>query len=553
MTDSCGVLDVLAEQDPVRIPFENTPTIEYYHNTAPRLNANKDPLSDDYNQSFAGFIVAYIGFFLIWALTLAFFKWRGPSAKTGWLSGSRTTEFGIQEEASSSTVWFSSRRTKNETAVVETNKVVPKKQSLLLRIVLYTTILGIIAANGILYFNGLQNLSAATDAGIATVDQAEAQMKLSICLFDQTIDRFELAENNTAVLLTKANNICPLLQGQFCRAVNDPESCDGGRRVLIVDRAWDWVQDVVDQGQEAIQRARNFLTSVLESIQGGIEFFQEETSIRLRLQELRDDLNGKIEARLVDTKDQMETAALMVTLSSVLCLISTLVCIGLLVAHFLKKPFLLKIFFGLFLFITILMLVAAIANAVASFVVSDICIDDPDTRVIELLLLRIDFSSDILEFVARTILQSLAAGRCSEEPPTAFLLDSLDFVQNGMDAFDGWSGLFWGFESVQQSVCGADATSFSDVEEFMDTTINAQLKTTAVFLESAGRVLTCGFWMGLFEKGLHQAACYDGMEALATVSLVQFILVCFCMLVLTVRVALWDILEDDVRSATQRS
>lgn len=154
MTDNCGVLDVLAEQDSVRIPFENTPTIEYYHNTAPRLNTNKDPLSDDYNQSFAGFIVAYIGFFLIWALILAFFKWRGPATKTGWLSGSRTTEGGIQEEASSSTVWFSSRRTKNESAVVETNKVVPKKQSLLLRIVLYITILGIITANGILYFDG---------------------------------------------------------------------------------------------------------------------------------------------------------------------------------------------------------------------------------------------------------------------------------------------------------------------------------------------------------------------------------------------------------------
>lgn len=408
-------------------------------------------------------------------------------------------------------------------------------------------------------FYSLKNLSTATDAGLATVDQAEAQMKLSICLFDQAIDRFELAENNTEVLLNKANNICPLLQGQFCRALNDPESCgggdddDGGRRVLIVDRAWDWVQDVVGQGQDAIQLAQSFLTGVLESIQGGIEFFQEETSIKLRLQEMRDDLNGKIEARLVDTKDQMETAALMVTLSSVLCLFSTLVCIGLLVAHFLKKPFLLKIFIGMFLSITILILVAAIANAIASFVVSDICIDDPDTRVIELLLLRIDFSSNILENAAREFLESMAAGRCYEEPPTAFLLDSIDFVQNGMDAFDGWSGIFGGFESVQQSVCGADATSFSDVEQFMDTTINAQLNTTAVFLESAGRVVTCGFWMELFEKGLHQAACYDGMEALATVSLVQFILVCFCMLVLTFRVALWDILEDDERSETQRS
>jgi hypothetical protein len=147
----------------------------------------------------------------------------------------------------------------------------------------------------------------------------------------------------------------------------------------------------------------------------------------------------------------------------------------------------------------------------------------------------------------------MAAGRCYEEPPTAFLLDSIDFVKNGMDAFDGWSGIFGGFESIQQSVCGADATSFSDVEEFVDTTINAQLNTTAVFLESAGRVVTCGFWMELFEKGLHQAACYDGMEALATVSLVQFIIVCFCMLVLTFRVALWDILETDARSETQRS
>jgi len=392
----------------------------------------------------------------------------------------------------------------------------------------------------------LKDLSSATDAGLATLDQAEAQMKLSVCLFEQVIDRVELAENNTQALLDRANNICPRVQNQFCSILTDPESCgSSGNRRLIVDKLLDWAGYAYDLASDQTEKVLNFLNSTMETMKRGIEFFQEESSLKQSLQEIRDDLNGKIEAKLLETKEQVETAALMVTLSSVLCLISTLACIGLFVAHFLKKARLLKVFFGLFLFITLLILMAAIANTIASFVVSDLCIDDPDTRAIELLLQRIDFSSEILEKVARGFLESMAGGRCFEEPPTEFLTNSIAFVQKGMDAFDGWSGIFSGFDSLQELACGADATSFADVEEFRDTAINAQLNVTAVFVESAGLVLTCSFWMELFEKGLHQATCYDGMEALATVSLAQFIIVCLCMLVLTFRVALWDILEAD--------
>ncbi|CAJ1932394.1 unnamed protein product [Cylindrotheca closterium] len=551
MADNCEVLDILAEQDPVRIPFENTPTIEYYHNTLPRLSTNKDLLDDDYNQAWAGFITAFIGFFLIWGSMLGFFKWRGPE-KAGWISGSRTTkQTQVEEPSSNDNGVFSSFRilAKKESTAVENKKALPKKQSMFLRILLYITIFGIITANGILYFTGLKNLSSATDEGLATLDQAEAQMKLSVCLFEQVIDRMELAENNTQELLKRANNICPRVQNQFCQVLSDPDSCgsDSNRR-LLVDDLLGWAGYAYDLASEQAQTIVNFLQSMLQSMQNGIQFFQKEVNLKVQLQLMRDDLNGKIEANLVDTKDQVETAALMVTLSSVLCLISTLVCIGLLAAHFLKKPRLLKVFFGFFIFTTVLIIVAAIAITIAAFVVSDLCIDDPDTRAIELLLLRLDLKSEILENVARGFFESMADGDiCFEEPPTEFLTNSIDFVQEGMDAFDGWSGFFNGFDSIQELACGADATSFADVEAFMETSINAKLNITAVFLESAGQILTCSFWLKLFEKGLHQATCYDGMEALATVAPAQFIIACLCMLVVTFRVVLWDtiILEAD--------
>lgn len=132
MTDNCGVLQTLAEQasdNVVRVPFENTPTIEYYHHTAPRLTSNRDILDEDYYQGMYGFGAAYVGFFLIWLLILGLFKWRGPDNKGGWLSGSRS-------------------------------KTDPQKESssLFLRIMLYLSILGIITANATLYFTGYVSL-----------------------------------------------------------------------------------------------------------------------------------------------------------------------------------------------------------------------------------------------------------------------------------------------------------------------------------------------------------------------------------------------------------
>ena len=149
MTDSCGVLQVLAEQqDAVFVPFENTPTIERYHNSLPRLSSNKDVFDDSYTLSLIGFGIAYVGFFLIWALVLAFFKWKKIG---GWLSGSRII---IATKEGEGVTESSFRDNKNEGNGVETKATASKKQSLALRTVLYLTMTAIITANMTLYFTG---------------------------------------------------------------------------------------------------------------------------------------------------------------------------------------------------------------------------------------------------------------------------------------------------------------------------------------------------------------------------------------------------------------
>jgi len=195
--------------------------------------------------------------------------------------------------------------------------------------------------------------------------------------------------------------------------------------------------------------------------------------------------------------------------------------------------------------VTFLTLVAAVANTLAAFGVSDLCIDDPDSRAIDLLLHWLGLKSTALKNflgwpLKTTLKGNVADGKCWDQPPTQFLLNGVERVQKGVTLFDEWSN---SDKVLVEVFKRADCGILDEIKEFT-TPMNKLLNMTSDVLDVVEGMFDCGFWMRLLEKGLHQATCYDGMEALSSVSLLQFIAVVLCMLVVTFRVALWDVFVE---------
>ena len=95
--------------------------------------------------------------------------------------------------------------------------------------------------------------------------------------------------------------------------------------------------------------------------------------------------------------------------------------------------------------------------------------------------------------------------------------------------------------------CGADATSINGAVE----TLQLQACTVANSIYDVGDFLTCANWNSLYVTVIYEAVCYQATTGFSWLATTQFLIIFFSLIMLTLRVAFYEI-QDEEEIAKQR-
>ena len=99
--------------------------------------------------------------------------------------------------------------------------------------------------------------------------------------------------------------------------------------------------------------------------------------------------------------------------------------------------------------------------------------------------------------------------------------------------------------TIIQDICGFHTNQTDSLIDVIDT-IQYQLCDVATILEDIRQFMQCSNWYPLYETTVYETVCYDGTKGFAYVATTQFIIVLCSFLILTFRVAFWDIQIGDI-------
>lgn len=125
--------------------------------------------------------------------------------------------------------------------------------------------------------------------------------------------------------------------------------------------------------------------------------------------------------------------------------------------------------------------------------------------------------------------------------PPERIFQNLDFLQNGVDVFDNFGEEVDDFKPVRKLICGPTEWDFEGVGDILNNRVNAYLCGAFNILSSFRDLFTCRFWYPLYANAVHGSLCYDAGDGFAVVASTQFIVVFMAFIVMTFRVALWDV------------
>lgn len=342
-------------------------------------------------------------------------------------------------------------------------------------------------------------------------------------IVDQVITLNQNVSSQIFTLLEDINGMCPLVRDPLCDNLQDLETCDLSG-ILGNDLS-------------------NIFKTVVEHFAAGERsvIYQEIIKAKSGLQDVQ-----HISSDLDNAASHFNWALLLSMVFSLLLAVLSLFIISSLVFRMPKMMVCLqsRILMPIFVVVVIFAFVFSLLFVTASMTTADVCIykdycNNIDMRVLTLLGRFQEALSPIVVEFARFYIQ-----QCPPQLLPKELVEQMDYIIAGVPAIKKFSSIV---EESTDLIQGAYGFAETDTQKLMDLADTAQINLCEVaeILKQVRLFFQCENWFPLYETTVYNALCHDGTNGFAYIASTQFVIVFMAFVILTFRVAFWDIQVGD--------
>ncbi|KAG7337817.1 hypothetical protein IV203_015286 [Nitzschia inconspicua] len=507
------------------VSFQNTKAIRWMHDIPPRygkpddvllLMAGDEEQQKDYMRGLLASSITMFVFFLVWSLLLLIFKCFAPpdsSNVTRWLAGERLR---IDEPPSKEHKPFhhSEWQKKYDNT---------KKQLYCFRGIVLFAGLSIIVSAIVMSVLGTNSLTNTLDSVRLSLGLVHGLASEATGIVDQVIDLNQNVSSKIFTLLEDINGMCPLVRDPLCDDLQDLNSCDLSG--FLGDDLSQIFQTVVGHfaaGERSV-------------------IYQEIIKARSGLDDVRQ--------MALDVDNAASHFNWVFFLSMAFSLFLALLCLFIISSLLFRMPEMMlclksRILLPIFVVLVIFSYIFSLLFVTASMTTADVCIykderNNLDVRVLTLLGRFQEALGPIVVEFARFYIR-----QCPPELLPRELVGQMDYIIAGVPAIREFSSIVEESTDLIQGACGF---AESDTQKLMDLADTAQtnLCEVADILTRVRLFFQCENWFPIYETTAYEALCHDGTDGFAYIASTQFVIVFMAFVILTFRVAFWDVQIGD--------
>jgi hypothetical protein len=455
-------------------------------------------------------------FFLVWSILLLIFKIFAPSDstnKTRWLAGKPLK---VEEPPSKSTKPFQYTEWKSHYDNV-------KRQVYCFRAIVLFAGLSIIISAIVMSIGGTNSLRQTLDSARLSIGIVHGLATDAVGIIDQVIGLNQNVSTEIFTLLEDVNGMCPLVRDPLCDNLQNLNTCDVSGFLG---------SDLNDIFKQVIGHFAAGDRSVI---------YQEIIKAKSGLQD--------VQGMALDAEDAASQFNWALIVAMVFSLLLATLCVFIMSSLVFRLPKMIsclksRAVMPIFVLLVIISYVFSLLFVTASMATADLCVyetprSNVDMRVLTLLgRFQETLSPIVVEFARFYIRQ------CPQQLLPKELVEQMDYVMAGVPAIQQFSAIVEESTDLIQSTCGFEGGETQKLLNLADT-VQVKLCEVADILKQVRLFFQCENWFPLYETTTYQAICYDGTDGFAYIASTQFIIVFMAFIILTFRVAFWDVQIGD--------
>jgi hypothetical protein len=455
-------------------------------------------------------------FFLFWSVLLLIFKCCAPpdsSNATRWLSGGRLQ---IDEPPSEDRKPYQfSEWTKHYEAI--------KRQLYVFRGIVLFAGLSIVISAIVMSVGGTSALTQTLDSARLSIGLVHELATEAVSIVDRVIQLNQIVSSEIFTLLEDVNGMCPNVRDPLCDNLEDPSTCDiSGFLGAEIDNIFKQVVGHFAAGERSV-------------------IYQEIIKARDGLSDVQE-----IALDMDHAAAQFNWAFIV---SMVFSLLLAVLCLFIMSSLVFRMPKMMRcmksrIMMPLFVVLVIFSYVFSLLFVTASIATADTCVyespqQNVDQRILTLLERFQETLSPIVVEFARFYISQCPAELLPKE-----LVEQKDYIIAGVPAIKEFSNIVRESTELIQGACGFTADKTQTLIDLADTA-QEQLCAVADILKRVRLFFQCETWFPLYETTTYEALCYSGTNGFAYIASTQFVIVFMAFIIVTFRVAFWDVQIGD--------
>eukprot|EP00536_Pseudo-nitzschia_multiseries_P008395 jgi/Psemu1/66506/estExt_Genemark1.C_2120035 len=407
-----------------------------------------------------------------------------------------------------------------------------KMQLIGFRIIVWMAGLSIAIAALVMSVYGVDSLNNTLEAGRESLGIVKKLAGNANTIVDSVIRQNEDLSNKVYGMLESVNGMCPKVRDPLCDDIYDVQTCD------IASFLGSDLNDV-------FQLAAGHFVEGEQS-----EYYQEILNAKNGLEDFQS-LSQDMDQSASHLYWALTLSMVMSLLLAILCL---LVLCGLVcpdmprVLQCLQSKLMVPTF-------VVLVVFAYLFSAVfvtASVATADVCVyHSPTDNIDERILSVLTHSRDVEDLLGGKETKNLVTEfiafyihQCPVELLPQEIREQLQYVKAGVPVLKQFSTIVEQSINLIQDVCGFEEDQTQNLVDVTDI-LQDQLCAVADIVSDVREFVQCHNWYPLYETTVYEALCYDGTEGFAYVATTQFVITFMAFVILTFRVAFWDIQVGD--------